>query len=114
MKVQQIITAMDSRGNCYSTMEEIAGFRTTYAGHSFLYYLNTINLDTILIIDEEDNQIISAWKESKDKKMPRFDLSITDFINALKDMEVLDKEEIVTDVYTVDAYSLRVEIIEES
>lgn len=104
MKIKQIIAARDSQGNEYHTMEEIFGFRTTYR----LYIICAEG--SALIEYDEDGSITDCYYDGRAFLMPKFTLSIQDFMEDLRDQDVLADDELITDVYTEDQISIEVKV----
>lgn len=94
MKIKHTIVAMDSHGNGYSTMEQIYGFRTS---ENYTYLICGAGE---CIVQFDGGYIKNCWKESVDFEMPNFTANISDFIEALREQDVLWRDEIVTDIYT--------------
>lgn len=108
MKVRQIISARNKYGDEFSTMEEI------YVFHTSLDYVYLICSEGSALVQFEDEAIRDCWYDGRSFKMPNFQLSITDFMEELRKQEVLEENEMITDVYTEEEYSLRMEIMEEN
>lgn len=104
MKIKQIIVARDSQGNEYSTMEEIFGFRTSYR----LYIICAEG--SALIEYDEDGSITYCYYDGRAFRMPDFTLSISQFMEDLRNQDVLVGDEMVTDVYTEDQISIEVKV----
>lgn len=104
MKIKQNIVARDSQGNEYSTMEEIFGFRTSYR----LYIICAES--SALIGYDEDEGITDCYYDGLGFRMPDFTLSISQFMEDLRNQDVLAGDEIVTHVYTEDQISIEIKV----
>ena len=105
MKIQNILSAMDKQGNCYSTMEDIYGFRTNYRDT----YVICSDGDCLIRFDD-DGGIQACWMNCHSFRMPNFDLSISDFAKELRDRDILDELEGITDVYTKDEIGVELKV----
>lgn len=108
MKVRQVISAQNKYGDVFSTMEEIYVFRTTSD------YVYLICSEGAALIQFEDEAIRDCWYDGRAFRMPKFTLSITDFMEELRKQGVLDVGEMVTDVYTEEEYELSMKVMEEN
>ena len=104
MKIKQSIVARDSQGNEYSTMEEIFGFRTSYR----LYIICAES--SALIAYDENEGITDCYYDGRAFGMPDFTLSISQFMEALRNQGILAGDEMVTNVYTEDQISIEVKV----
>ena len=104
MKIKQNIVARDSQGNEYSTMEEIFGFRTSYR----LYIICAES--SALIGYDEDESITCCYYDGLGFRMPDFTLSISQFMEDLRNQGVLAGDEMITNVYTEDQISIEVKV----
>lgn len=109
MKVRQVISAQDKWGNNYSTMEEIYVFRTT---SNYVYLI--CSEGSALVQFEDESSIRDCWYDGRAFRMPNFQLSITDFMEELRKQEVLEDDEMITDVYTEEEYELSMKVMEEN
>ena len=108
MKVKQTITATDSHDNEYYTMEEIFGFRTTYR-------LYIICADGNALVEyDEDGSITDCYYNGRAFLMPKFTLSISDFMEDLRDQDVLADDEMITNVYTEDQISIEIKVRDDN
>lgn len=105
MKVRHIIAAEDDKGNSYSTMDEIFGFRTS---EECIYVICAEG--TCLIQYNVYGSVTDCFRDGCGFEMPYFGLSISDFVEKLRKQNVLIEGEIVTDVYTEDQINVKVEI----
>lgn len=104
MKIKQSIVARDSQGNEYSTMEEIFGFRTSYR----LYIICAES--SALVAYDEDEGITGCYYDGLGFRMPDFTLSISQFMEDLRNQGVLAGDEIITNVYTEDHISIEIKV----
>lgn len=105
MKIKQIIVARDSQGNEYSTMEEIFGFRTSY--HRLFIFCTE---GSALIEYDEDGSITDCYYDGRAFRMPDFTLSILQFMEALRNQDILAGDEMITDVYREDQISIEIKV----
>lgn len=105
MKVQNILSATDKMGNCYSTMDEIFGFRTNYNDT----YLICSDGDCLIRFDN-DGSIQACWMNCYSFRIPDFDLSISDFVRELRYRDILDESEVITDVYLEDEIDVELKV----
>lgn len=105
MKVRYIIAAEDGKGNTYSTMEEFFGFRTS---EECIYVICAEG--TCLIQYDVYGSVTDCFRDGCGFEMPNFQLSISDFMEKLREQDVLFEGETVTDVYTEDQINVKVEI----
>lgn len=105
MKIKYTIVAVDSHGNGYSTMEEIFGFRTNYNDT----YLICSDGECLIRFDD-DGSIQACWMNSQSFRMPNFDLSISDFVRELRNRDILDESEVITDVYLEDEIEVSLKV----
>ena len=104
MKIKQNIVARDSHGNEYSTLEEIYGFRTSY--HLYIVCAESSGL----IEYDEDGSISGCYYDGLAFRMPDFTLSISQFMEALRNQGILAGDEMITDVYTEDQISIEIKV----
>ena len=104
MKIEQNIVARDSQGNGYSTMEEIFGFRTSYR----LYIICAES--SALVAYDENEGITGCYYDGLGFRMPDFTLSISQFMEDLRNQGVLAGDEVITNVYTEDQISIEVKV----
>lgn len=104
MKIKQSIVARDSQGNEYSTMEEIFGFRTSYR----LYIICAESF--ALVAYDENEGITDCYYGGRAFRMPDFTLSISQFMEDLRNQGVLAGDEVITNVYTEDQISIEVKV----
>ena len=105
MKVRYIIAAEDDKGNTYSTMEEIFGFRTS---EERIYVICAEG--TCLIQYDVYGSVTDCFRDGCGFEMPNFQLSISDFMEKLRKQDALMEDETITDVYTEDQINVKVEI----
>lgn len=105
MKVHCIIAAEDDKGNGYSTMDEIFGFRTS---EDCIYVICAEG--TCLIQYDVYGSVTDCFRDGCGFEMPDFRLTISDFMEKLRKQDVLIEGETVTDVYTEDQIEVRIEI----
>lgn len=63
-----------------------------------------------LIEYDEDGSITDCYYDGRAFLMPKFTLSIQDFMEDLRDQDVLADDEMITDVYTEDQISIEVKL----